>query len=212
MVRWDVCPWDICPLGVCPWDICPLDVCPWDICPKTFRLCGEGEKRHKKQENALISENRQIRINRGGFKITSFETASILRRIVFRVFSGRFILMPGRRKFFLIMFQAELQDSLEDIEYLKGTNESRYRSNEITSYVYNENKAFLLHEAAGLKNLISFIDSFNPGDYQTVTELASAVDEFFRKKVEEFDDPEAVYGIIRRKIKKILAYVEQQDS
>jgi hypothetical protein len=109
------------------------------------------------------------------------------------------------------MFRAELQDSLEDIEYLSGTNESRYRSNEITSYVYNENRAFLQHETAGLKNLISFIDFFNPDDYRTVTELASATDVFFKKKVEEFDDPEAVYGIIKRKIKKVLAYVEQQD-
>jgi hypothetical protein len=120
--------------------------------------------------------------------------------------------MPDRKKFFLVMFRAELQDSLEDVEYLSGTNENRHRNNEITSYVYNENKAFLQHEAAGLKNLIALIGSFNPDDYRTVTELALAADVFFKKKVEEFDDPEAVYGIIKRKIKKVLAYVEQQDS
>jgi hypothetical protein len=118
---------------------------------------------------------------------------------------------PARRKFFLAMLQAELQDSLEDIEYLGATYENRYRSNEITNYVYNENEAFLHHEAAGLKNLISLVDSFNPDDYQDLTEFAQAMDVFFKKKVDEFDDPQAVYGIIKRKINKVLSYVAERD-
>jgi hypothetical protein len=138
----------------------------------------------------------------------------------FRGLSGRFLIpdvfrrviqMPGGRKIFLVMFRAELEDSLEDIEYLCGTYENRYRASEITSYVYNENEAFLRHEAAGLKNIISLIDFLHADDYQDVRELAQAADDFFKKKVEEFDDPEAVYGIITRKIKKVLAYVEQRD-
>ncbi|MDR3138098.1 MAG: hypothetical protein LBT95_00330 [Treponema sp.] len=120
--------------------------------------------------------------------------------------------MPGRRKFFLVMFRAELEDSLEDIEYLGEIYERRYRNNEITNYVYNENEAFLHHEAAGLKNLITLIDSFNPEDFQTVTELAQAVDVFLKKRIEEFDNPQVVYGIIKRKINKILAYIGQRDS
>jgi hypothetical protein len=109
------------------------------------------------------------------------------------------------------MCRAELEDSLEDIEYLGEIYENRYRNNEITSYVYNENEAFLHHEAAGLKSLIALIDLFNPDDFQNVTELAQAVDVFLKQRVEEFDNPQVVYGIIKRKINKIVAYIAQRD-
>jgi hypothetical protein len=119
--------------------------------------------------------------------------------------------MSGRKNFFLVMFRAELEDSLEDIKYLRDASENRYRDGEITSYVYNENSAFLQQEAARLKNLISLIDSFNSDDYPAVPDLARGMDDFLKRKIEEFDDPRAVYGIITRKLKKVLAYVEQDN-
>jgi hypothetical protein len=115
--------------------------------------------------------------------------------------------MPGQKKLFLTMFQAEMEDSYGDVLYLSGVNENRFKTNEITNYVYSENKAFLDREASGLKKLIAYIGSINAEAYGGVEEMALAVDTLLKKRTEEQDNPEAVYGIISRKIKKVLTYI-----
>jgi hypothetical protein len=121
--------------------------------------------------------------------------------------------MPGQQKLFLTMFQAEMEDSYGDVLYLSGVNENRFKANEITNYVYNENKAFLDREASGLKKLIAYIGSINNvEEYGNVEELALAVDTLLKKRTEEQDNPEAVYGIISRKIKKVLTYILKYDE
>jgi hypothetical protein len=117
--------------------------------------------------------------------------------------------MPGRRNFFLAMFQAEMRDSLEDIDYLSRVVESRFRAGEITNYVYNENEAFLKHEISGLKDLIAFLETINPNDYADVPALADGLENLLKKRARELDDPEAVYDIIKRKLKKVRGYIEQ---
>ncbi|MFP3089235.1 hypothetical protein LQZ21_02790 [Treponema sp. TIM-1] len=115
--------------------------------------------------------------------------------------------MPGRKKLFLTMFQAEMEDSYGDVLYLSGVNESRFKNGEITNYVYNANKAFLEHEASGLKELIAYIGTIHAEDYKDIEKLVAAVDELLKARVKEQDDPQAVYGIISRKIKKVLKYI-----
>ncbi|MDR0689037.1 MAG: hypothetical protein LBG08_02050 [Spirochaetaceae bacterium] len=115
--------------------------------------------------------------------------------------------MPEQKKLFLTMFQMEMEDSYGDILYFSGVNERKFKDNEITNYVYTENKAFLEHEASGVKELIAAIGSINAEDYKDVTEMARAVGELLTNKAKEQDDPQAVYGIIARKIKKVLAYI-----
>lgn len=115
--------------------------------------------------------------------------------------------MPGQKKLFLTMFQAEMEDSYGDVLYLSGVNENRFKNGEITNYVYSENKAFLEHEAAGIKELIAYIDTIKVDDYKDVTEMALAVGELLQTRVKEQDDPQVVYGIISRKIKKVLKYI-----
>jgi hypothetical protein len=115
-----------------------------------------------------------------------------------------------RKKFFLAMFQAEMEDSYGDILYLSGINENKFANNRITTYVYNENKAFLDHEAAGIKDLIPGIGSVKTEDYADVPELAAAVGELLKNRAKEQDNPPAVYGIISRKINKVLAYIQNE--
>jgi hypothetical protein len=115
--------------------------------------------------------------------------------------------MPERKKLFLTMFQAEMEDSYGDVLYLSSVNEGRFSSGEITNYVYNENKAFLEREAAALKALIACIDTIKVEDYKDVGETAAKVDEFLKTRAREQDEPQAVYGIISRKIKKVLKYI-----
>ncbi|MDR2758447.1 MAG: hypothetical protein LBB78_03615 [Spirochaetaceae bacterium] len=115
--------------------------------------------------------------------------------------------MPGQKKLFLTMFQAEMEDSHGDVLYLSGVNESRFKNGEITNYVYNENKAFLAHEASGIKELITYIGTINAENYKDVEEMASSVGELLKTRAKEQDDPQAVYGIISRKIKKVMKYI-----
>ncbi|MDL2228879.1 hypothetical protein LJC14_01360 [Treponema sp. OttesenSCG-928-L16] len=120
--------------------------------------------------------------------------------------------MPGRRKLFLSLFQAEIEDSREDADFLVLQNKKRFQNNEITNYVYNENDAFLSKESSGLKKIADFIGTFSAEDYENTDELAAALDHKLRKQVEEFDDPEAVYGIIKRKLQKVRLYVEDRQN
>jgi hypothetical protein len=115
--------------------------------------------------------------------------------------------MPERNKLFLKILKAELEDCLEDVEDLTNLYERRQKAGEITNYVYQENEALLSREIAGLKNIILSIDDVALESYDSVESVASAVDALMQREVLEFEDPEAVYGIAKRKLLKVLKYV-----
>jgi hypothetical protein len=115
-------------------------------------------------------------------------------------------------EFFLTMFRSEMESSLEEVEYLAASCEKKFRRNEITNYVYNENESFLALEISELKKIISFIDTIKTEDYKTAEEMAAAAGELLEKRLEEFDDPEAVSGIIKRKIQKVLDYLTKRPE
>ncbi len=117
--------------------------------------------------------------------------------------------MPERKKFFLKVFKAELEDCLEDVEDLSILYGRRRKGEEITEYVYRENEALLSREISGLKTVIASVDDFALERYESVDALAAALDEMIQKKVLEYEDPEAVYGIAKRKLLKVLGYVER---
>ena len=118
--------------------------------------------------------------------------------------------MPERKKFFLKIFKAELEDCLEDVEDLSLLGDRRRNCEEITEYVYRENEALLKREISGLKTVIASIDDFALERYDSVESLAAAVDDMIQKKVLEYENPEAVYGIAKRKLLKVLGYMNEQ--
>lgn len=115
--------------------------------------------------------------------------------------------MPERRKLFLKILKAELEECLEDAEDLTILYERRRNKGEIGSYVYQENEALLAREIHGLKNILLSIDDLAIEGYPSLDAFASAVDAMIQRKVLEFEDPEAVYGIAKRKLLKVLKYV-----
>lgn len=115
--------------------------------------------------------------------------------------------MPERKRLFLKVLKAELEDCLEDVEDLEILYERKHNGEEITNYVYNENKALLKRELSGLRNVLQTVDDVTLERYASVDALAAGVDELMQKKVLEFEDPEAVYGIAKRKLLKVLRYV-----
>jgi hypothetical protein len=112
---------------------------------------------------------------------------------------------------FIIMFRAEIEHSLEDARVLTDLYKKRYKSEEISSYVYNENEVFLAQEIAGLGGLLVFLDSFDPAKFARAEDVASEIDTMVKQKVEEYEDPEVIYSIVSRKIKKILTYLNMRD-
>jgi hypothetical protein len=120
--------------------------------------------------------------------------------------------MPERKKLFLKILKAELEDCLEDVEDLTNLYERRRDKEEITNYVFQENEALLSREFKGLKNIILSIDRLDSEGYASVEAFAAAVDEILQRAVLEFEDPEAVYGIAKRKLLKVLRYVSEQPA
>jgi len=117
--------------------------------------------------------------------------------------------MAKRKLLFLKIFAAELEDCLEDVEDLALLYERRYSRDEVTKYVFKENEALLSRELAGLRKTLDSIDTVNLDRYASVEDLASAVDDMIQKEVNEYEDPQAVYGIAKRKLLKVLRYIEE---
>jgi hypothetical protein len=110
------------------------------------------------------------------------------------------------------MFQAEIENSIEDASALIELYKKRYKSEEITNYVYSENEVFLTQEKTGLKSLLAYLEKIDIKSYSKVEDLASEIDNMIRKKVEVFEDPEAIYAIVSRKLKKILNYLNMKSD
>lgn len=119
--------------------------------------------------------------------------------------------MPERKRLFLKILKAELEDCLEDVEDLSNLYERKRSCEEITNYVYRENEALLSRELSGLKNILLSIDDFELDRYDSLDSFAAAVDARIQKEVLEFEDPEAVYGIAKRKLLKVLKYVGERS-
>jgi hypothetical protein len=120
--------------------------------------------------------------------------------------------MPGTAELFLVMFHAEMKSSLEDAEDLVSVYKKRFNKDEITSYVYNENEAFLAQEMAGIRGIIAQIEDFSAGDYQSAEDTAAVIENRVHEKAELFENPEAVYRLVHRKIQKILAYIRMRPE
>jgi hypothetical protein len=114
--------------------------------------------------------------------------------------------MPERKRLFLKILKAEIEDCLEDVEDLENLYERKFRGDEVTPYVYNENETLLAREFRGLSQVLSSIDLVDLDRYASVEDLAAAVDEMIQKKVLEYENPQAVYGIVKRKLLKVLRY------
>jgi hypothetical protein len=119
--------------------------------------------------------------------------------------------MVSKVELFIIMFRAEIENSLEDVRALTELYKKRYRGEEITIYVYKENEAFLAQETVGLQGLLVLLESFDPAKFIKAEDVAVEIDTMVKQKVADYEDPEVIYAIVSRKIKKILTYLNMRD-
>ncbi|MDR2134586.1 MAG: hypothetical protein LBP27_05710 [Treponema sp.] len=118
----------------------------------------------------------------------------------------------SKRKLFIMLLRAEIEDTMEGIEQLSFVMENRLNKGEITNYVYNGNKAFLAQEHAGLEKLLPLLDGVDTGSRKDVNALAFETGDMLQREAKAADDPSVILEIISRKIKKVLKYITEQQE
>jgi hypothetical protein len=119
--------------------------------------------------------------------------------------------MSDKAKQFLSFLKEELEDSLGSIQYLAQSYERKFKNEEITNYVYNENESFLAQEIAGLKRFLLFLNSISP-DVQSPEDIVVLIGDVVKQKMKDFEDPEAVYHILNKKIEKTMRLLKSQNT
>jgi hypothetical protein len=109
------------------------------------------------------------------------------------------------------MFREEIEESIGNIKYLKDSYERKFKKEEITSYVYNENDAFLSQEITGLKRFLHFLGTVSP-DTGVVEDIVSLIENMVQQRLKGREDPEAVYLIVKKKLEKTLKYIKIQGN
>jgi hypothetical protein len=119
--------------------------------------------------------------------------------------------VSGQTELFLSMYREEIEESIGNIQYLKDSYERKFRNEEVSNYVYNENEAFLSQEITGLKSFLSLIKTFSP-EGKSPEELAKAIQDVVQQRLKSYEDPEAVYLIVNKKLEKTLKYLKLQSN
>jgi hypothetical protein len=119
--------------------------------------------------------------------------------------------MSDQVSLFLTMLKEEIEESLDNIQYLVDSYERKFKNEEITNYVYSENEAFLAQEMTGLRRFLAFIASISP-DVKTPEDIAILIGDVIKKKMKDYEDPEAVYRIVNKKLEKTLRYLNLQKD
>jgi len=115
------------------------------------------------------------------------------------------------RKHFIRLFKAELEDLAEDLELLEGRYRQRFERAEIGDYVFRENDAFLRRERDSIANFSKIVDGIDPALYKSMTDIEAYLLAKSREQVSSFEDPEAIYILLKRKIDKIHTYLATDE-
>jgi hypothetical protein len=108
---------------------------------------------------------------------------------------------------FIRIFRIELEDLEEDINDLLEILEKRRDSQEITNYVYMENKGILLNEIACVHELLDSISSIDADRYESVEAMIAEVRNMLDQRIQDCDFPEVVHSLVQRKFEKVSTYV-----
>lgn len=108
---------------------------------------------------------------------------------------------------FISIFRLELEDLQEDINDLIKILEKRKDSQEITNYVYMENKGVLLNEIVSVQEILDSIRTIDACKYESVEDMITDVHQMIDMRIQEHDFPEVVRDLVQRKFDKVCTYV-----
>jgi len=126
--------------------------------------------------------------------------------------------MISTHRKFIRLLQLEVESLHDEIEIILSSLDRRLADHEITDYVRNENCAILRNELLGLEDFLHstfMVDeaTLDEASVQgaSVQEVAEQVRGYLRRRLAERDYVPALYGLIDRRIDKIVAYLEAPE-
>lgn len=120
--------------------------------------------------------------------------------------------MSNRCSYFNEVLKAELDDLLEDILIVEKRSEERYKNAQISNYVYHANESILYKEAESVKMFLKIIDETEISRYKSIESLVVYYDSCARDLVTRFEEPELVYGFLKRKLDKVTKYLQAGET
>ena len=116
--------------------------------------------------------------------------------------------MTDRVSLLLKVFKVELEDTEKNVLGMVEYYSKRFELDEITPYVWMENKALLLKEINCVKELEKDLAEWVPDEDKPAKEVLEDLLAFLKKLVKGRGYPELVTLVIDRIGDKILRYVE----
>jgi hypothetical protein len=116
--------------------------------------------------------------------------------------------MTDRVSKLLKIFRVELEESEKNVLDLMEYYANRFNEHNITSYVWQENKALLQMELSCLTTLEKDLGAWDPGDETDPGRVLDEVSVFLKGLTIKRDYPELVALVIDKIGKKLARYLE----
>ena len=113
---------------------------------------------------------------------------------------------------FISIFRIELKDLEADIKDLLEILEKRKVSQEITNYVYMENKGVLLSEIACVHELLDELSTIDAYRYESVDAMMADVRTKLDARIADCSFPDALHNLVQRRLEKVCTYVSKRDT
>lgn len=120
--------------------------------------------------------------------------------------------MKHKIRKYVQVLRIELEDLEADLELMTEIYSRKEAQDEITDYVFLENVSVLKTEISGIASIIRSIDDIPTEEFTDLPELVEYIDGMFRERTKRSDYPEGVYALVRRKLYKVLKYVENTEE
>ena len=108
---------------------------------------------------------------------------------------------------YLDILRIELADIESDLLAKEEETGRRFKSNELSYYVTEENLAVIRQEIAGVRQMIDTLGEMDFGDIGTIEELTVRLERIVTEKSAEYELPDAVLVYIKRKLRKVKDFV-----
>ena len=116
--------------------------------------------------------------------------------------------MSDRIPLLLKVFRVELEETENDVMGLLQYYAGSFRKEEITPYVWKENRALLRREISCVKELEADLGDFTPAEGRSGPEVLEDLRIFLHQRVRERGYPELVSLVIDRIATKVARYME----
>ncbi|MCF7886760.1 MAG: hypothetical protein K9M80_09715 [Candidatus Marinimicrobia bacterium] len=101
----------------------------------------------------------------------------------------------------------ELEDLKMDIEHLLEINKKKIDNDEITNYVFRENRVTLKDEINAIKTFHRTVDNLSLSNFNSREEIFEYLENKFERIVEEAGYGKGILYFVKRKLNKIRKYL-----